>query len=253
MKKGSLLFLIAIASIYGYGQLPPCNNNFVVIAHRGNHINAPENTLLAIQHAINVGADYVEIDLRTSKDGELVIMHDRTVDRTTNKKENLNAYTLEELRTLKIQEKHIQNGEITKYPLLWRFYASVKKAFLQILAIEMQNQVIVYINNEQQFKDWRTIAPKIPLILSLTPEVKTRAKLEAFFEQYKPDILDGNYHDYTKELVKAAQDKNIPVWPDIQSENENVNWEIAISTGLSRLQTDQPEALIAFLKARDIR
>ena len=58
----------------------------LVIAHRGNSLHAPENTLEAIRQAIEAGADLVEVDVNMSKDGVVVLMHDYTVDRTTNGK-----------------------------------------------------------------------------------------------------------------------------------------------------------------------
>jgi glycerophosphoryl diester phosphodiesterase len=55
-----------------------------IIGHRGGSLEAPENTVAAIEHAISVGADWQEVDVRLSADGEVMIMHDETVDRTTN-------------------------------------------------------------------------------------------------------------------------------------------------------------------------
>ena len=54
-----------------------------VIAHRGEHLHHAENTLPAYQAAIDSGADFVEVDVRTTSDGKLVIMHDATVDSQT--------------------------------------------------------------------------------------------------------------------------------------------------------------------------
>ena len=56
---------------------------FLNIAHRGDSTNAPENTLAAFEAAIVAGASAVELDLRCTADGHVVVMHDRTVDRTT--------------------------------------------------------------------------------------------------------------------------------------------------------------------------
>ena len=55
-----------------------------IIAHRGASVERPECTLAAIRRAIEVGATAVEIDVRTSSDGELFLLHDQTLDRTTN-------------------------------------------------------------------------------------------------------------------------------------------------------------------------
>ncbi|MEM2482910.1 MAG: glycerophosphodiester phosphodiesterase family protein, partial [Candidatus Nezhaarchaeales archaeon] len=59
-------------------------NRVLVIAHRGASAYEPENTLRSIKRALNLGADMVEIDVRTTKDGHIVVIHDATVDRTTN-------------------------------------------------------------------------------------------------------------------------------------------------------------------------
>ena len=59
------------------------NDQIIVIAHRGNWHNAPENSLQAIQNSIEMGVDMVEIDIRETKDGKLVLMHDQSIDRTT--------------------------------------------------------------------------------------------------------------------------------------------------------------------------
>ena len=72
----------------------------VVIAHRGEHLSHPENTLPAFQGAIDAGADFLELDMRTTSDGKLVLMHDRTVDRTTDGKGAVREMTLEQVRAL---------------------------------------------------------------------------------------------------------------------------------------------------------
>ena len=54
-----------------------------VISHRGEHLHHPENTLPAFRAALEAGADFIEVDVRTTSDGKLVVMHDGTVDRST--------------------------------------------------------------------------------------------------------------------------------------------------------------------------
>lgn len=71
-----------------------------VIAHRGASIERPECTKAAIERAIQIGATAVEVDIRSTKDGALVIMHDSTVDRTTNGSGKVNEMTLAEIREL---------------------------------------------------------------------------------------------------------------------------------------------------------
>jgi glycerophosphoryl diester phosphodiesterase len=71
-----------------------------VVAHRGASGVAPENTLAAIRKALETSADFIEIDIHQSKDGEVVVMHDATVDRTTNGTGQIADLTLAELKQL---------------------------------------------------------------------------------------------------------------------------------------------------------
>ena len=71
-----------------------------VIAHRGSKGVRPENTLAAFKKAIEEGADGIETDVHLSKDGEMVIIHDETVDRTTNGTGRVFDHTLAELKQL---------------------------------------------------------------------------------------------------------------------------------------------------------
>ena len=71
-----------------------------IIAHRGAMRDRPENTLAAIQRAIDVGADAVELDVRMSKDGVLFLLHDPTLDRTTNGRGTASDRTMAELKHL---------------------------------------------------------------------------------------------------------------------------------------------------------
>ncbi len=70
------------------------------IGHRGAAGHAPENTLASVKKAIEFGADLVEVDVRRSRDGHLVLMHDETVDRTTNGTGRMAGLSLSELRAL---------------------------------------------------------------------------------------------------------------------------------------------------------
>lgn len=72
----------------------------LLIAHRGGSLEVPENTLSAFRHAINVGMRMVELDVQMTSDGELVVIHDETVDRTTNGTGPVGSFTLEELQRL---------------------------------------------------------------------------------------------------------------------------------------------------------
>jgi glycerophosphoryl diester phosphodiesterase len=77
------------------GPLPPDPQ---LIAHRGGPAYAPENTLAAFRNAIKVGVDWLEMDVQTTQDGALVVVHDETVDRTTDGTGEVRDLTLEQIR-----------------------------------------------------------------------------------------------------------------------------------------------------------
>jgi glycerophosphoryl diester phosphodiesterase len=249
--------------------IPKSKNGFVVIAHRGNHIAAQENTLAAFQNAINVGADYVEIDLRTSKDSQLVIMHDGTVNRMTNGTGKVSDLTWAELKQLKVIDKNHPEWAEQSIPLFSEVLklckgkiniyldfknADVKASYQALKKARMHHSVIVYINAARQLVEWKMVAPQIPLMVSLPDSIQSAAQLNNFLDQYKIHLLDGSYKDYTVEMVNAAKAKNIPVWPDIQSASEGPEqWEKAINVGVTGLQTDHPEAMVNFLKSKKLR
>jgi glycerophosphoryl diester phosphodiesterase len=72
----------------------------VIVAHRGMAAGHPENTLAAFRHSVSAGFPAIEVDLRTTADGHIVIMHDETVDRTTDGTGEVGRMTLAEIRSL---------------------------------------------------------------------------------------------------------------------------------------------------------
>lgn len=84
-------------------------------AHRGGALLAPENTLAAFENGVALGADALELDIQTTREGELVVIHDVTVDRTTNGTGPVSAYTLDELRRLDAGYRFTPDGGLT-YP-----------------------------------------------------------------------------------------------------------------------------------------
>jgi glycerophosphoryl diester phosphodiesterase len=82
-----------------------------IIAHRGASSLLPENTLLSLEHVLDMGIDMVEVDVRQSRDGEIVVFHDYTLDRTTNGTGRVKDKTLSEL-------KKLDAGQGERIPLL---------------------------------------------------------------------------------------------------------------------------------------
>lgn len=89
-KAGALIITVVI-------RMSLRTPNFWKIGHRGAAGYEPENTFRSFEKALELGADAIEFDVQKTKDGKLVIIHDETVDRTTNGKGSLNNFTLKEL------------------------------------------------------------------------------------------------------------------------------------------------------------
>ena len=112
-RTGKLLFIVIffIASCQTNSQFDKILGEFhnsksdyvMVAAHRAAHNIHPENSLPAIQHAIDLGVDIIELDVKVSKDGIPFLMHDGTIDRTTNGTGDGEAYTMEELKKLRLK------------------------------------------------------------------------------------------------------------------------------------------------------
>lgn len=109
----------------------------LIYAHRGSSADAPENTLAAFSLALEQGADGIELDAKLSADGEVVVIHDQTVDRTTQGKGRVNQHTLTQLRSLDAGRwKHPSfNGE--KIPTLQEVFDLVGGKV--IINIELTN------------------------------------------------------------------------------------------------------------------
>lgn len=249
--------------------LPKPRHGFIVVSHRGDHTHAPENTLAAFTNAIEAGADYVEIDLRTTADSQLVIMHDAAVNRMTNDTGLIKNMTWEKLHTLKVKDNaHPEWGE-QEIPLFTQvldlckgkiyIYLDFKNAdpagaWREIVKRDMQKEVIVYINAPHQFNEWRKAAPAVPLMVSLPSSIRSADSLTAFLNKYHPDVLDGDFDEYTPEMIRAAAALGVMVLPDIQRPGENAGlWEVALQKGLQGLQTDHPGDLVDYLKTKGIR
>jgi len=93
-----LLIPLLLAVTGGCGKTE--ESVFQVTAHRGASGLAPENTIAAIREAIKYRANYAEIDVHLTADGEMVLMHDESVNRTTDGTGNIGELTLEDLESL---------------------------------------------------------------------------------------------------------------------------------------------------------
>lgn len=116
----------------------------MIFAHRGFSGYYPENTMLAFQKTAEESlADGIELDIQMTKDGELVIMHDETLDRTTNGSGYLKDYTLEELKTLSVGVNVKGFFPRQTIPTLREYFTWLKTTKL-ITNIELKTSVFEY-------------------------------------------------------------------------------------------------------------
>lgn len=267
MKTIFTLLVIFISFLKAEAQrhftsLPPSDHKLIVIAHRGDHAHVPENTIAAYQQAIACGADYVEVDLRTTKDGHLVVMHDATVNRMTNGEGKVKNLTYDEIKKLFIKSKDHKRYHISDFKSVLKtckdhinIYldfkdADVSQTYALIKKIGMQDHVVVYLNKEDQYDAWKKTAPEMPLMTSL-PEKISLQQLDSLLDKKKINIVDNAY-DPGK--IKFLHQKGIAVWLDVESENEDsLIWKKMLSINADGLQTDHPEKLVRYLKKKNLR
>ena len=245
--------------------LPKTKHVLVVIAHRGSHLNVPENTLAAYENAIKEGVDYIETDLRTTKDGHLVIMHEAAVSRMTGMQGQVKDLNYNDIKDLEI--KPVVKGDTAAYHIpefadvlnvckgrinIYLDFkdADVKKTYRLLKDYGMQNNVVVYLNKEEQYEQWKKIAPQVPLMSSL-PENADILQLNNFLAAKHLDVVDNAY---TVNLVNLVHKRKIAVWLDVQREDEGpATWKQALKQGADGLQTDHPEKLIKYMESQGKR
>ena len=83
---------------------PFFSSSFQPFVHRGNSVNFTENTLEAFQDAVNLGYEYIETDLRMTKDGEVVTFHDESIFRVSGEHKNICDLTYEELKNIPLKK-----------------------------------------------------------------------------------------------------------------------------------------------------
>lgn len=119
MKKNIvfIVFLVLPFSVFAQDSVEriyrkvtdPNNKEITVVAHRADWRTAPENSIAAIESSIRQGADVVELDVQKTKDGQLILMHDKSLDRTTTGKGKIAEWTLDSIKTL-----YLKNGAALK-------------------------------------------------------------------------------------------------------------------------------------------
>ncbi|HEY2387556.1 MAG TPA: glycerophosphodiester phosphodiesterase family protein [Candidatus Binatia bacterium] len=248
--------LAALALLLGAACQRPAP--VVVIAHRGEHLHHPENTVPAIAAAFDLGADYVEVDVRTSADGELVLSHDATVERCTTGHGLVAKMTLADLRALDAGVKLAPEFSGTKIPTFDEaleaahsrggLYVHVKAAAAadlvdRIEAQGMVSRVVIY--SDIGF-ELRRLNPD----LTILPEATSVEGAQKVIALLQPRILAFSARDFTPDVIAVAKQAGLAMYVDRLGADDGVEgWRTALAAGAAGIQTDHPGELVAFLHA----
>ncbi len=119
-----------------------------IFAHRGASAYAPENTVEAFALAMEQGADGIELDVQMTKDGQVVVIHDETIDRVSDGTGAVRDYTLEELKKFHFSN-HMENYENAVIPTLKEVLDLIKSSSM-LLNIELKTGIYWYPNLEEK-------------------------------------------------------------------------------------------------------
>ena len=237
----------------------------LVIAHRGFSGVAPENTLAAFEKAIEAGADMIELDVLLSKDGHVVVIHDDTLDRTTNGTGPVDARTLSELQkldagswfsgafagqripTLEQALQLAKNRILVNVEIKTEGVAEglAEKALRVVRASGMESQVVFSSFNPRALEQIRRLAPD-----ALTASLRSREHHQDMAPKAVMDAVGSNGLNLSMRDVDAATvaachalDRPIAVY----TVNELNDLERIVGLGVDAIFTDYPDRLIGLL------
>ncbi|MCA1058979.1 glycerophosphodiester phosphodiesterase [Rossellomorea aquimaris] len=261
---------------------PAMNDNQILnIAHRGGSGYAPEHTLPSYELGDEMGGDYIELDLQMTKDGELIAMHDETLDRTTDGTGLVKDYTLAEIKGLdagswfndmhpdmakpeynglKVQtlEEIIQHfGKDKHYYIETKspeVYPGMEKKLLQILneynlirKNGPSSKVIIQSFSEESLQKVHDMNEDIPLVQLIdykTDATITEDELD-HYEEYAVG-LGMSYKKIDEEYVEKVRDHDLLVHPYTVLEKEDM--KKLIEWGVTGMFTNYPDRLEEVLK-----
>jgi glycerophosphoryl diester phosphodiesterase len=256
----------------------------LVMAHRGDQTVSPENSLLALKNASLLEIDYIETDIRMTKDNELILFHDSTLDRTTNISGRIIDYTLDQLLekvdlgysfTLDHGKTYPARGKDWRVVTLrqafqlfpdMRFNLDIKNEEPEapqllvklIKEFNRENNVLVASFHHKQITTFRKLLPHVPTAASLR-EVKNfliRHKIrinKLFSPKYyalQVPIYYNGTRVVTRGFVKDAHDRNIAV--HVWTINDRPSMEWLISQEVDGIFTDDPWLLLETLQEKEL-
>ena len=203
------------------------------IGHRGANGYEPENTLISFQKALEMQVDGIELDVHLSADGELIVIHDETLDRTTNGSGPVNKLSSRELKQFRINDYY-------EIPFLSQVFDLVdKNCFINIelKSYETADKVVELIEQYVAEKnwsydhflvssfDWNALQQVRFLNEDIQIGVLTETDLDlalAFAKFIKAKSIHPNFHLLNKENVSKIQQKGLQVFPWTVNELEDI-------------------------------
>ncbi|MFC6876382.1 glycerophosphodiester phosphodiesterase [Flavobacterium myungsuense] len=203
------------------------------IGHRGAKGYEPENTLLSFQKAIDIGVDGIELDIHLSSDGAIMVIHDETLDRTTNGKGFVNELSLQKLKTFQIEKENTIPTLIEVFDLVnKRCFINIElkgkgtsKPVINLIEhyIEEKNwnygHFIISSFNWSALQEVRKWNAKIPI------GVLTHTDLDlaiAFAKFIKAETIHPYFHLLTKENTIKMQNEGFKVFAWTVNETEDI-------------------------------
>ncbi|NIK71520.1 MULTISPECIES: glycerophosphodiester phosphodiesterase [unclassified Paenibacillus] len=239
-----------------------------IIAHRGASGYAPEHTLAAFRSAIEAGADYIEIDLQLTKDGQIIAMHDNTVNRTTDAKGKVRAMTLDAIKQLDAGSWFNRHHPMyareefarQQVPSLSEIFAAFGRETHYILEIKdspynpgieeklletirqygLEDQVIIQSFDVKSLKKIHRMNDRIELLQLMwynTPARISSVSLNKI-KKYATGI-SPNFPKINAAYVHKVQKSGLRIYP--YTVNYQLNMDRALSWGVDGIYTDYPD------------
>ncbi|MDN3596953.1 glycerophosphodiester phosphodiesterase family protein [Zunongwangia endophytica] len=217
-----------------------------------------------------MGVDIIEVDLRTTKDGHLVLMHDSKIDRTTTGNGEVEEMTLAEIRQYhlksssgKISEESVPTFEeflkITKGKIMVDLDMktdNVEGILTNVAKNAIDNEVLYFDNDYNQLNKIQNLKKSAQLM----PRAYSYQMADSAITRFKPAVIHIDDKFYTSKVVELIKNNNAKIWINTlgkfdseirEGEIENVMKKI-LKNGANIIQTDEPEKLLEFLKSKNL-
>jgi glycerophosphoryl diester phosphodiesterase len=217
------------------------------IGHRGAAGHAPENTLAAVQKGIELGVDFVEIDVRRTADDALVALHDPTVNRTTNGKGRVDSLSLRELRTfdagngerIPTVEEVLKTAAGRAGLMLELKIAGVAHLAVQaVRKLRFDNPVIYASFLHHELLSVREAAPEAALMVLFDRLPRTAV---AYAMQYRPHYIGLRHDTANRRIVEAFHGENLQIW--VYTANSPGHISRVLSLGVDGVISNFPERI----------